>query len=128
MSSPPTTAPLFAAIDTRRSIYSLTNKSPIPQSSIISIVESAIKHTPSAFNVQATRAVVLFGAEHEKLWDIADGLLNRNVPENVYAALGPKVAGLRAGHGTVLWLEDQDDLNLLGKKNGSIQHLVPQCT
>jgi uncharacterized protein len=127
MSFQPTTSSLFTALETRRSIYTITNESPIPQPPIVSIVESAIKHTPSAFNVQAARAVILFGTEHEKLWDIADGLLKKKVPENVYQALGPKVAGLKAGYGTVLWLEDQDDLDLLGKKNASIQHLVPEC-
>ena len=57
--------------ETRRSVYALNKDLPIAASEVAQIVEHAVKHTPSPFNSQSTRAVVLFGAEHEKLWDIA---------------------------------------------------------
>lgn len=54
------------AIQNRRSIYPLTNKSPIPDSRVQELVTEAIKHVPSSFNSQSTRIVVLFNGEHEK--------------------------------------------------------------
>ena len=36
---------------------------------------SAVLHTPSAFNSQSARIVVLFGEDHKKLWDITEETL-----------------------------------------------------
>lgn len=43
------------------------------------IVEFAVKYTPSAFNSQTARLVVLFGEAHNKLWDITTETLRKVV-------------------------------------------------
>lgn len=118
---------LLEAIEVRRSIYSLKNESTISNARIKEIVEAAIKHCPSAFNVQSARAVILFGGEHEKLWDMADAMLKKAMPQAAYQGLAPKVAGFRGAYGTVMWLDDQESLDVLKQKNQAIQHLVPEC-
>ena len=49
----------FEAAKLRCSVYTLTNKSTISDERIKEIVESAVKHAPSSFNVQSARAVIL---------------------------------------------------------------------
>jgi predicted oxidoreductase (fatty acid repression mutant protein) len=117
----------FSPIKTRISCYSLTNTSPIPDARIQFIVEFAVKHAPSAFNVQSARAVILLKADHEKLWGIADKALKASMPEGAYQALAPRVQGFRAGYGSVLWFEDQDALDTLKEKNPAIQASISEC-
>ena len=57
---------LQQAAETRRSVYALNKNLPLPAGEVAAIIEHAVKHTPSSFNSQSTRVVVLFGAEHEK--------------------------------------------------------------
>ena len=58
------------AIAARRSVYALNRALPLPPQDIVVLIEDALRHAPSAFNSQSTRLQVLFGAEHEALWDI----------------------------------------------------------
>ncbi|KAL1981295.1 hypothetical protein VTN96DRAFT_2788 [Rasamsonia emersonii] len=123
--STPSNADAFlSAVEARRSLYKLTNKSPISDDRIHEIVATAIKHVPSTFNVQSARAVILLREQHEKLWDIGERVLREEMPPAVYASLAPKVAGLRAAYGTVLWFEDEASLDALKQKNPAIQSLV----
>ena len=57
----------YGAVKARRSVYGISKDPVIPDKRIIEIVEEAIKHSPSAFNSQSGRAVVLLGEEHNKL-------------------------------------------------------------
>ncbi|EGK09377.1 nitroreductase family protein [Kingella kingae] len=91
----------------RRSVYALNKDLPIAASEVAKIVEHAIKHTPSSFNSQSTRAVVLFGAEHEKLWDIAINELRKIVPAGNFQPTEDKLNMFKAAAGSVLFFEDQ---------------------
>ena len=57
-------------LEKRRTIYGLGNQLPVSESEVESVVKHALKHTPSAFNSQSARVVVLFGDAHDKLWGI----------------------------------------------------------
>jgi predicted oxidoreductase (fatty acid repression mutant protein) len=91
----------FEAIQSRRSVYRLTNTSPIPDSRIQEIVTFTVTHAPSAFNVQSARAVVLFREQHEKLWDVGLQVIQNEMPPAARPVLESKVAGLRAAYGSV---------------------------
>ncbi|KAL9084427.1 MAG: hypothetical protein Q9165_008065 [Trypethelium subeluteriae] len=56
------------AVKTRRTIYALNKSSPISDERIEQIFHEVLLASPSAFNSQTTRAVLLLGAEHEKFW------------------------------------------------------------
>ncbi len=91
----------------RRSIYALSNQLPVSNDEVVKLVEHAILHTPSAFNSQSTRIVVLFGEEHEKLWQITEDTLRGIVDnEEQFAATKQKMDGFKAGAGTVMFFED----------------------
>lgn len=57
-------------IKQRRSIYKISDQIPINEKQLYDIIENSLKYTPSAFNSQSSRIVLLQGKEHKKLWDI----------------------------------------------------------
>ena len=129
MSLPTDSKTLQDAVITRRSVYNLEKKSPIPDAEIRSIVEWAVKNCPSSFNVQSARAVLFLGAQHEKLWDIGDANIKAAVPPDVYEkSLGPKVKAFKAAYGTVAWFEDETALLTLQQKNPMIAGMVNQVS
>ncbi|WP_411344982.1 nitroreductase family protein [Paenibacillus sp. WLX1005] len=102
-------AEFFKALENRRSVYVISKESPIDDNKIQHIVEEAIKHTPSSFNSQSARAVVLLGEQHDKLWNITTetlrGIVNN---EEVFKATEEKMGLFKNGYGTVLFFEDTD--------------------
>lgn len=92
----------------RRSIYALSNQLPVSNDEVVKLVEHAILHTPSSFNSQSTRVVVLFGEEHQKLWNITEETLHAIVSdEEKFKSTKDKIAGFKAGAGTIMFFEDQ---------------------
>lgn len=59
------------AIATRRTVYSLNPTLPknVTTDSIRSTIQHIIKHTPTAFNCQGNRALLLTGKSHYDIWD-----------------------------------------------------------
>lgn len=97
---------LQTVAQTRRSVYALNKTLPVSKDDINQIVEHALLHTPSAFNSQSTRLVVLHGEEHDKLWEIAKAELAKIVPAENFVATEAKLDMFKAGAGTVLFFED----------------------
>lgn len=98
---------LFTTLRERRSIYGLSKESPISDQRIQEMIEEAVKDTPSAFNSQSTRVVLLLGQQHDRLWDIATDVLKAIVPSDQFSSTQQKMDGFRNGYGTVLFFEDQ---------------------
>ena len=97
----------FEAVKTRRSVYSISKSSPVSDDKIREIVEEAVLHSPTAFNSQTSRAIVLLGEEHDKLWDITTETLRKIVPADQFESTGEKMKSFKSGYGTVLFFEDQ---------------------
>ncbi|KAK9241109.1 Nitroreductase-like protein [Lipomyces kononenkoae] len=104
------------AVRARRTYYQLLNKSPIPDSRIVDLVNDAILHTPSSFNSQSTRLVLLLKKDHEKLWDITKDTLKAVVPPDAFAATNQKLNGFQNAYGTVLFFEDPAPIKNLQQK------------
>lgn len=97
--------------EVRRTIYKLNKELPISEDKVTEIVKKVVADTPSAFNSQPVRAVILFGAKHEELWGrIAHDALKAVVPEEAWETTAGKITGFKAGYGTVLFFEDQDSI------------------
>ncbi|EGT3610156.1 nitroreductase family protein [Morganella morganii] len=95
-------------IKKRRTIYSLGNNLPVSQDRIAALIKEAVKHSPTAFNSQSSRVVVLFGENHKKLWNIVKDALRAIVPADAFAATEGKIDNaFLSGAGTVLFFEDQ---------------------
>ncbi len=97
----------LSSIKNRRTIYALDKQLPVSQEKIVELVKEAVSHSPSAFNSQSSRVVVLFGAEHEQFWNIAKDELKKIVPADAFATTETKLNSFAAGAGTVLFFEDQ---------------------
>ncbi|KPA83153.1 putative mitochondrial hypothetical protein [Leptomonas pyrrhocoris] len=99
--------PFLKALEQRRSIYSLGSKLPKSKKEVTETIKTAIRDCPSSFNVQSSRAVILYGAEHAKVWEIVKAALKKVMSAEQYAASEAKVNGcFLAGAGTVLFYED----------------------
>ena len=92
----------------RRTQYSLGKQLPISQADAGALIQEAIRQAPSAFNSQSSRAVILFGAQSVKFWDLVKEALRPMVPAESFGATEQKLASFAAGAGTVLFYEDQD--------------------
>jgi uncharacterized protein len=107
---------LKESIEQRRSIYAISNQSPISDTELENLVQFAAKHVPSAFNSQSTRLVLLLGDNHKKVWDITKEALRKIVPEDAFEATEQKIDNcFAAGYGTVLFFEDQTVVESLQK-------------
>lgn len=96
------------ALKHRRTYYSITNQSPISDEEIEKVIHLAVTHVPSAFNSQSTRAVLLLGEHHKKLWNIVKDSLRKMVPPEVFKTTEAKIDNCFAcGYGTILFFEDQ---------------------
>lgn len=88
----------------RRTIYSLGRNVKLSEAELTDLIKESIKNSPSAFNNQTTRAVILFGDSHEKLWDIVIDRLKQEVPdEAAFAKTTAKVNSFKAAFGTILF-------------------------
>ena len=93
----------------RRSVYALGKNLPISEQDALEIIDNAVKYSPSAFNSQTAHAVVLLGENHQKLWDITFGELEKFLPnEEAKAATKGKIDSFVAAYGTILFFEDHD--------------------
>ena len=99
---------LQQAAESRRSVYSLNKNLPVGKDEIVQIVEHAVLHTPSSFNSQSARVVVLFGEEHDKVWQFVEDALRAVVPADSFEPTAQKLNLFKAGAATILFYEDQN--------------------
>lgn len=93
----------------RRSIYHLGKNVSLENNEITNLIKEAVKESPSSFNSQTSRVVVLFNNQHLKLWEIVEENLRKVVPtEEAFQATQEKINSFRAGYGTILFYEDEE--------------------
>lgn len=96
------------ALENRRSVYSIGDEPAVSEDEIVSIIRRAVKASPSAFNSQSSRVIVLFGKSHNKLWEETKNILRGMVPKENFPKTEEKINSFSRGYGTVLFFEDQD--------------------
>jgi Predicted oxidoreductase related to nitroreductase len=116
---------LRTAIKNRHSNYDITSASPISDAEIQELVEFAVLHTPSAFNSQTARVVLLLKDQHKKLWNIVKETLRKIVPEEDFPKTENKINSFAAGHGTVLFYEDRMQLDTMMKEFALYSEMIP---
>ena len=97
----------YVALQERRSIYGISKEKVTSDERIQEIIETAVKHTPSAFNSQSARVLVLLGEHQNKLWDITKETLRKIMPADNFSPTEEKISSFQNGYGTVLFFEDQ---------------------
>lgn len=101
------------ALKNRRTIYSIDKNVTISNERILDIINEAVKYTPSAFNSQSGRVIVLFGKNHDRLWDITKEVLRKMVPEDRFSSTEEKMNSFKNGYGTILFFEDDSIIKSL---------------
>ena len=97
----------------RRTQYALGKQLPISEAQVEALILEAVRQAPSSFNSQSSRVVVLFGAQHEKLWNITREVLRPMVPADAFVKTDAKMDSFAAGAGSVLFFEDEDVIKKL---------------
>ena len=95
-------------ITKRRTQYALGSDLPLAQADVTALIQEAVRQAPSSFNSQSSRAVILFGAQHQRFWQIVMDELRKIVPADAFANTEKKINSFATGAGTVLFYEDQD--------------------
>lgn len=104
----------YKAITNRRSYYAIGKEKNISETEVENIVSEAIKHTPSSFNSQSSRVLILFNEQHDKLWEIVKATLKTLVPNDAYEKSVQKIDNcFKSGWGTVLYFEDAKTIESL---------------
>ena len=102
------TKSFWEAVKGRRSIYAIGSEKTVPEAKIEAIVREALLHTPSPFNSQSTRLVLLFGEEHKKLWNITLAELEKIVAPKQFEQTAKKINDCFAsGYGTIMFFEEK---------------------
>ncbi|MCL6243987.1 MULTISPECIES: nitroreductase family protein [Acinetobacter] len=94
-------------IEQRRTIYSIGNNVSLSQDEIEQTIKNAVRLSPSSFNSQTSRVVILFGDAHQKFWNIVRETLRKIVPADAFEGTNGKINSFAAGFGTALFYEDQ---------------------
>ena len=103
-------------IKKRRSIYAIGKNVSLDQAEIEHIIKEAVKHSPSSFNSQSSRVVILFGQSHDTFWHIVRETLRDLVSADAFEATNSKIDGFAAGYGTALFYEDQNVIKGMQEK------------
>lgn len=86
------------------------------------LIQEAIRQSPSSFNTQSSRAVILLDDAHKKFWnEDIKALGNKGVVEYMAQRL-PLFA---AGKGTVLFFEDQNVIKGMQERNQAFAPVLP---
>lgn len=94
------------SVKNRRSIYAISNEPILSDEKLEELIHQAVKHTPSAFNSQTARIVVLFGEQNNRLWEITGNTLKKIVPAENFESTAQRMTMFGSGYGTILFFED----------------------
>lgn len=112
-------------VENRRSFYDISKEKILEDDEIVSLVEHAVKHTPSAYNSQTSRVLVLLGKEHDKLWDIVKSVLKERISAERFVATEQKLTTFQNGYGTVLFFEEQNTIKEMQEQFSSAKDSFP---
>jgi len=103
----------YNSVSERRTFYGISKENVVSNEKIQEVIEFAVKYTPSAFNSQSDRVVLLLDKEHDKFWDITKGALTKVVPAENFGPTDEKINSFKSGYGTVLYFEDRSVIQSL---------------
>jgi len=100
----------------RRSVYNLGNNIKKSKEELNALVLRAVELSPSSFNSQSSRVVILWGNHSHKLWDIAKDKLKALISEEAFKSTSEKLDSFARGSGTILFFEDSRVIDKLQKQ------------
>lgn len=115
-------------IKQRRSIHALNNTPILPDGELISLIKSTVRESPSAFNSQTSRVVILLGEDHKNYWSniVQPSMRKAITDEATWAHIGPRYDLFKQAYGTALFFEDENVIKDLQKDHAVIAKFFPQ--
>lgn len=104
------------SLKNRRSVYSISKEIKTEEKQILNLIEEAVKYTPSAYNSQSQRAVVLLNEKHDRFWEMVKEEIKKRVKPEDFETSEKKINGFKNGYGTVLFFDDRITTNALMEK------------
>ncbi|MUT66226.1 nitroreductase family protein [Paenibacillus sp. NEAU-GSW1] len=117
---------MLEAVKARRSYYGISKEQILSEEQLVSLIKDAVQYTPSAFNSQSARALVLLSGSHDKFWDLTKETLRAIVPADQFGPTAEKMAAFKSGSGTVLFFEDNAVVEGLQKQFASYADNFPK--
>ncbi|MGG3466251.1 nitroreductase family protein [Neobacillus pocheonensis] len=115
----------YTAVEERRTYYGISSEPVVSDERIQEVINHAVKHTPSEFNTQAQRVVLLLGEHHTNLWSITTETLRKIVPAEKFAPTEEKMNAFGSGFGTVLFFEEMAVIESFQKQFSSYAENFP---
>ncbi|MBV7509112.1 nitroreductase family protein [Bacillus sp. sid0103] len=115
----------YTAVEGRRTFYGISSEPVVSDDRIQEVIKHAVKHTPSEFNTQAQRVVLLLGEHHTNLWNITTETLRKIVPAEKFAPTEEKMNAFGSGYGTVLFFEEMAVIESYQKQFSSYAENFP---
>lgn len=107
---------VLEAIKNRRTIYAIGKNVNQSTEDLAELIFSTIEQSPSSFNSQSSRAVILFGNAHHYFWNnIVRETLRKIIGDGDFSATNAKINSFDNGFGTVLFFEDTEVIEQLEK-------------
>ncbi len=104
------------ALKNRRSIYSINKEVKVEDKKIIEMISDVLLNTPSAYNSESQRVVLLFADKHDLFWDIVIEEIKKVVKPEDFPKSKAKMDGFKNGYGTVLFFDNNEVTEGLTKK------------
>ncbi|UZJ54352.1 hypothetical protein CBS101457_003672 [Exobasidium rhododendri] len=116
----------IAEIKSRRTIYALGKDPVLSDKDLIELIQEAVRESPSSFNSQTSRIVILLGEEHDSYWqNIVLSSLRKVTDDAGFEHAKGRIDGFKAGYGTVLFYEDQKTIEQFQSKFAAYKDLFP---
>jgi predicted oxidoreductase (fatty acid repression mutant protein) len=100
----------------RRSIYAIDKSIGIKDQELVDFIREITLNTPSAYNSESQRVVVLLKDKHDLLWEMIKEEIKKIVKPEDYKKSEEKLNSFKAGYGTVLFFDDLNTTNALIEK------------
>ncbi|KAJ6471655.1 nitroreductase family protein [Mycena vitilis] len=125
----------LAATATRRTNYAITPKSSISDEKLEAIIKHSVLHSPTPFNIQSSRAVLILGEGNTKLWKMISeyalkglegktGMIHASLGE-MKATIQGRMTAFSGGYGSVLFFEDQTVVDAISAKMPHFSKQLP---
>ena len=100
----------------RHSEYVLGKNIKISEEELSSYLQEILKYTPSAFNSESQRMLVLIEEKHDGLWDQLIEVMKGIVEGEQFEKTKEKLLGFKKAYGSILFFEDMNVIEKLQDK------------
>ncbi len=104
------------SVKQRRSVYDLGKDIDLFDQELINLIKYNLKYTPSSYNSQSQRVLLLLNHHHDKFWNTVMAALRDIVPEDKFPRTENKINGFKNAYGTILFFDDLKVTNALIEK------------